>query len=282
MISFVTTVALAQTPTADLIQSNVDRIYGKPVPPAAVCVAHPELGAPFQGAPTPVAVRRGARGCVLLGVVVGDQWYAPAAALPAAVDKGAWTGLDGATRETKWVEWVDRVLLAFDQPSPSGLAQVTNDAKRQVTVVDRRYWRRSEEPGRSADVVNKWTFDAKLVVASSTEQVLSEEDVSLFQRAEKVDGVSEAAVDQAITTKGLVIRKCMTQAWEEDLGLEGRVRLEWSLAAGKVSDIVILAEEETNDALAACYARAVKNASYPADAAGTVRWVFAVQRDPAK
>lgn len=283
MMTWMTTLALAQAPTDEAIQAHVDRIYGKPVPKEALCIERPALAAPFQGSPTPVAVRRGMRGCVLLGVAIGDQWYDPAAALPAAVDRAAWDALTADAREEQWLVWVDEVLLAFAQPSEDGLAQVTPDAKRGVTVVDRRYWRRAEEAGRSADVVGKWTFDRALSVVGSTEQVLAEHDVTLYQRADKVEGVEESVVDGAITSTGLLIRKCFSEAWEADLGLTGRVRLEWTLDGGKIGSIAILAEEDTNDELAGCFARAVKyHAKWPAGVRGQVRWVFGVDRTPVK
>jgi hypothetical protein len=279
MLQLLATLALAQDP--DPIQQNVDRVYGKAVPKEAVCVERPELTAPFLGT-TVVAVRRGLRGCVLLGVMVGETWYEPGAALPAAVDRAAWDGLDAATRESRWLEWVDEVLLAFDQPVAGGLAQVTVDAKKKVTVIDRRYRRHEDSAGRSADAVTKWTFDnATLLVTTSAEQVLSREDVSLFQRAEKVEGMAEATVDEAIRSKGKTIRTCFTKAWEADLALSGRVRLEWSVADGKVVEVAVLADEKTNDTLAACYGRAIRSAAYPAGTSGSVRWVFGIDRTAA-
>lgn len=283
MLTWTTALALAQAPTDEAIQAHVDRVYGKPVPKEAVCVGRPELGAPFQGSPVPVAVRRGMRGCVLLGVAIGDQWYTPEAALPAAVDRAAWDALDADAREEAWLVWVDEVLLAFAQPDEEGLAQVTVDAKKGVTVVDRRYLRRGDGAGRSEEVVGKWTFDKGLVVSGSGEQVLKQEDVSLFQRSAKVDGVEESVVEAAITSAGSLIRKCFSDAWEADLGLDGRVRLEWTLSGGKVSNIQYVVEEGTDDTLATCYARIVKlNAKWPAGTRGEVWWVFGIHRTEAK
>jgi hypothetical protein len=283
MWNLLTAVALAQTP-ADPIQANVDRIYGKAVPKEAICVERPELGAPFTGAPAVVGVRRGVRGCVLLGVAVGEQWLEPGAALGGSIDRAAWDALDAAGRQAAWLKWTDEVLLAFDQPSADGLAQVTVDAKKKVTVVDRRYMRRDDKAGRSADAVSKWTFDNTTLAQTGapTEQVLAREDVSLFQRADKLDGVSDAVVGAAIESKGLTIRKCFTHAWEDDLSLDGRVRLEWNVTGGKAAGMVIVTEEDTNEALAQCYARSINSAAFAADAKGSVRWVFGVTRTPVK
>jgi hypothetical protein len=283
MWNLLTAVALAQTP-ADPIQANVDRIYGKAVPKEAICVERPELGAPFTGAPAVVGVRRGVRGCVLLGVAVGEQWLEPGAALAGAIDRAAWDALAGDAREAAWLKWTDEVLLAFDQPSADGLAQVTVDAKKKATVVDRRYMRRDDAAGRSADAVSKWTFDNATLAQTGapTEQVLEREDVGMFQRVDKLDGVSEAVVSAAIQSKGLTIRKCFTNAWEQDLGLDGRVQLEWNVSGGKAAGMAIVTEEGTNEELAKCYARSINSAAFPADAKGSVRWVFAVSRTPVK
>ena len=71
--------ALAQTTPAqkppshtdESIQAAVDKLYGKPIPTNGVCIERKvELDPVFTGSPVPVAVKRGAKGCVLVGVMV--------------------------------------------------------------------------------------------------------------------------------------------------------------------------------------------------------------------
>jgi hypothetical protein len=270
--------APAGPPDDAALHAAVDQVYGRDVPATSVCIARPELGEPFRGWPTPVGVKRGPLGCVLLGVMVGGQWHEPTAALPAALDPTVFAGLDQATREKVVLSWMDEVILAFHQPH--GLKVVLWDPKKRTTTVDRQYLRRDDASGRSADAVGKWTFGPDLLATAAAEQVLSRAQTSLFVRPGRLEGVPQAAVDAALESKGLVIRQCFSDFWAADLAIEGRVVLEWTIAQGKVGEVAVVTEPGTNHDLAKCYARAVRGGTYPPEVSGTVNWVFAIDRDP--
>jgi hypothetical protein len=268
----------------------VDAVYGKPVPHSSVCVARPTVAEPLHGAPIAVATKRGALGCVLVGVMVDGAWYEPGAALPHALDPAAFAALDAAGREKVLLDWTDHVLLAFQQPH--GLAVVTADPKTKSTLVDRQYFRRDDQPAHSVDAVSKWTYGPDLVATAAVEQVQSRIATTLFLRPNKVEGLDTAAVDAALTSKGLVIRQCFTDAWNRDLSLDGKVVLDWAVADGKVGTISVVNEAGPPDLgkppkpadpeLAKCYANAIRSAAYPAGSKGAVSYVFGIDRDVVK
>lgn len=272
--------AAAPTPGSDAwIRAEVSSHYGKPVPAAAVCIERPSLPAPFAGDIAAVAVRRGLRGCVLFGVVIDGAWIAPEAALTKALSP-SWAGLDAKARSAALLAWTDGVALAFEQPlaDPPG---VVTAGKGGATTVTRRALRRDDGQNRSLDATTTFVYDAGLALTSATEQVHTHYATQLFVRADRVTGVPEAAVDKALADHGKVVSDCFASAWEADLTLSGRVRLSWAVADGKVGEVAVIAEPGTDDALARCYARAVRAGTYPPEVKGDVTWVFAVTRGEA-
>lgn len=276
MIPWLVSSALAQAPTDEVVRAAVDALYGKPIPAEAVCVTRPELPARFRE-PAVVGVRRGARGCVLIGVVLDAAIVPPASAAGAARDPEAWAAVDPAQRAQDLLAWTERVLLAFDQPDASVAGQV-GAAKGGGHTVERAYLRRDEVSGRSLRATGRFTFDDGLALAPVEETVDRRYETTMFVRPDRVTGLDAGVVEQALTAQGGSIRKCFTEAWEADLALAGRVRLEWVVSGGKADALAVLADDDPPEALARCYARAVRAVPFPADAAGEVRWVFAVDR----
>lgn len=271
----------AGAPTEIAIRAELDRVYGKHVPDAAVCLERSSLEAPFRTHVTVVGVRQGQRGCVLFGVMVDNVWFDPAQALPAAVDRAAWDTLPTADRTARIVRWTDDVLLAFDHPSAEVPATVAPAGK--GFTVERRLLRRADRMGGVTDLTERSTFDAGLVRTSATHQIHGESTSLLVTRPETVTGLSQAVVEQALTSRGVPIRGCFTKLWEADPTLEGRVVLSWTVTAGKVDPVAVVQTpgEVPNEALASCYAAQIRAATWPPEANGTATWVFWVERRPA-
>jgi hypothetical protein len=256
------------------IHAQVEQLYGRSLPEAGVCVERPALGEPFAGDPTPVGVQRGARGCVLIGVVVAGTLRSPEEALAAAVEDDVWSNLGVEAGVTALRTWTDAVMLAFDQPT--GSAAVTGTGNRWV--VTRRLLRRGDGAGQSEEVEATLTWNAARELVSAEEDVQVRWLTTLYVRPDKVSGLPEGAVDRALTDHGRVVRQCFTDAWTDDLAQAGRVRLKWDVAGGKVGTVAVITEDGTDEDLARCYARAVRSGAYPAEASGTVTWIFGIER----
>jgi hypothetical protein len=281
------TAAFAEAPAKsreDVAHEALDAAYGKPVPDAAVCLADPELPGRFVDV-LAVGARQGQRGCVLFGVLVGETWYAPDAALAAAVDPEAWKLVDAAQRGRDLLAWTDGVLLAFAQPL-EGEGSVA--PSKGGWIVERPYLRREDAAGRSVEATGRWTFGANPLAgpagAAGPAQVAAEETIGaryetvLTMRADRLEGVPDAAVQSALTAHGGAVRQCFQQAWEQDLALAGKVRLAWTVTGGKADAVGVIADDAPPPDLAACYARAVRAGAYPPEITGKVRWVFSVER----
>lgn len=258
-----------------LARAALDAAYGKPVPKQAVCLAEPELPERFADVLV-VGVTQAQRGCVLYGVMVGEAWHAPDAALAAAVDAEAWKAADAAQRGRDLASWTEEVLLAFHQPIPD--AGSVSPSKGGF-VVERPYLRREAGAGhRSVEAVGRWTFDATPAQVAAAETVSATWDTSLYMRPDRLEGVPEAAVQGAITARGGAIKDCFVEAWERDLALSGKARFAWTVAGGKAEGVGVIAEDAPPPELTACYARHVRAGAYPPEVSGNVRWVFGVDR----
>ena len=60
----------------------------------------------------------------------------------------------------------------------------------------------------------------------------------------------------------------------------GAVRLGWSVAAGQVDGLTLIADPDAPapESLAKCYARSIRKLEFPEGAAGNIRWVFVADR----
>lgn len=269
--------AFAEAPAKsreDLAHEALNQAYGKPVPDAAVCLADPELPGRFVDV-LAVGARQGQRGCVLFGVLVGETWHAPEAALAAAVDPEAWKLVDAAQRGRDLLAWTDGVLLAFAQPiEGEGSVAPTKTG----WIVERPYLRREDGAGRSVEATGRWTFDAAPAQVSAEETLGVKWETVLFVRADRLEGVPDAAVQAALTAHGGAVKQCFQAAWEEDLTLTAKVRLAWTVTGGKADAVGVIADDAPPQELAACYARSVRAGAYPPEITGKVRWVFGIER----
>jgi hypothetical protein len=285
--------AAAQTPppatpksppshTDESIQQAVDAMYGKPIPTAAVCIERGvELDKVFTGSPVPVGVKRGAKGCVLVGVMVTGKLVEPAKAAPASLDPTAWGALDAAGKTAALGQWTDRVLLAFAQPDEKMPTQ-PKPTKAGIPV-SRGYLRRDEPTWTTVHAIGTWTFAADGSFATEpAEKVDQTFKTETFTRPERVTGVTNEAVVSGLETRGAVIKECFQKAWNEDLDWTGRAVLEWKIDNGKTEGIALVnmpGDPPPNKTLANCEANAVNAISWPEGIRGSVVWVFAVLRD---
>jgi hypothetical protein len=210
---------------------------------------------------------------VLLGVVVDGALKTPAEALAAAAPDG-WSSLPIDRVATAVRTWADGVLLAFDQPVGDAAFTATGN-RIQLT---RRVLRRGDGAGQSEDVAVTLTFGPDRTLAATDDEVQARWVTTMYVRRDKLTGVPESAVDRALTDHGRLVRQCFTDAWNADLALDGRVRLQWDVAGGKVGTVAVITEAGTNEDLARCYAGAVRAGTYPSEASGTVTWVFGIDR----
>jgi hypothetical protein len=276
MIALLAPVALAVDISDDEVVAAVEVLYGKDLPEGAVCIERPgDLPGRFRDVVV-AGVKRGARGCVVVGALIDDKLVEPEAAAAKALDPEAWKLVDDAQRAEDLLAWTDEVLLAFDQPLDKGGAQ----ARGGRFVVERAYLHRDSDKAVSARSLGTWTFDAeaRLVESDSTPEAWWR--TVLTARPGRLEGIGADVVQQVMTSQGRVITGCFTDHWSRDLTLAGGVQLAWSVTAGKVGDLTLVAEpgKPAPEALARCYASAIRKLEFPPEANGTVRWVFVADR----
>jgi len=267
--------------TDKAIHTAVDQLYGKDIPTAGVCIDRDvELPAYFGGDPVPVGVKRGAKGCTLVGVMVGGMLRKPESASVASLDPEAWKGLDGPTRAKVLVAWTDQVLLAFAAPDGADIApaKVTKTA---ITFA-RGYVRRDEPSRTTVHAIGNFAFalDGTLT-GTPTEKVDKRWTTSTYTRAETLIDVDQNVVETGLETKGGIIRECFAKVWEHTPDLTGRVVLRWSINEGKTENVSLVnmpGDATPNKNLANCYANAVNGIQWPSAEKGEVVWVFAIDR----
>ena len=109
--AWLTTTALAAATDTE-VHAAVEALYGREIPEAAVCVARPDdLPGRFHDVAA-AGVKRGHRGCVLVGVMLDAELLAPEVAARHAVDPEAWQMVDPAQRAQDLLAWTRSVLLA--------------------------------------------------------------------------------------------------------------------------------------------------------------------------
>jgi hypothetical protein len=284
-------VALAQTPppaqtapshTDEAIQAAVDALYGKPIPTAGVCIhRHVELEPLFTGSPVPVGVKRGAKGCVLVGVMVQGKLVEPPKAATASIDAAAWGALDATKKTAALGLWTDRVLLAFHDPDEKVPTQPK--PTKAGMVVTRGYLRRDEPMWTAVHALGTWTFAADgSFAADPIEKVDQKWRSEHFTRPERVEGVTNEGVIAGLETRGAVIKECFQTAWNENLDWAGRVALEWKISNGASQNVALVTmagDPPANKKLANCVANAVNGITWSEGVDGSVVWVFALIRD---
>ena len=262
-------------PTDAEIHAAAEGLYGRTLPEGAVCAGRPTALPERFEASVAVGVRRGHRGCVLVGVMIDERLEAIEEAAAAAVDAGAWDGLTAEDQAADLLAWTQQILLAFDTATGPGTAARTATG----FEVSLPFLRRNEASGGTTAHEGTWSFDA---TAGLTDEALTPGarfTTTLTVRDDRLTGNLSADLVQAtLQQKGQVIKDCFNDAWADDLALSGRTMFTWTVAGGEVDALTVIEEEGLRIDLAKCYASALRRLEFPEEAAGTVRWVFAVGR----
>lgn len=268
-------VALAAEPThpEDEVAARAEASarYGKEIPWAAMCFARPT---PWEGmSPLVVGVSQAATGCEPYGVVLDGVW-----AEPTTVPGWADTAAD--RREAHATAWVDQVLLAFAQPTGRPAVSVARDGA--VTVV-REVLRRDGRDRRAAEAVRTVVI-APDGAATGTEEVRHTWETTFAIQGLSTEGLGGSdAVHQALEQVGGGLRDCVTQGWRADHGFAGATRLQWTVAAGTVTQVAVVETGEGDvpalpEPVVRCIGNAIRRVRWGEGAAGTTTWVFLVDR----
>lgn len=274
---WMSTIALGASPE---IQAAVEALYERPLPEAAICVGDPgELPGRFRDA-TAVGVRRGARGCVLVGVMIDGALHPPEAAAASALDPEAWDMVDADQRASDLHAWTQAILLAFDQPVGEGSQRALPS---RGFSIEQRYLHRTDAKQATTQSLGTWTFDASGGLLEHQASPEAHHETSLSVRPDRLTGnLTSSIVEAALFQEGGHIKDCFVEAWEHDLTLDGRVRLAWTVSGGKATELSVIEDERPlSMELARCYATAVRKLEFPEGTAGGVRWVFATTRSEA-
>lgn len=268
-------VAAAQPITQGDAHRAINELYGSEVPSEAVCAKPTDLPTLFKASTAAVGVKRGAEGCKLAGVVVDGKVFKPEDAAEAAIDGEAWASAEDTEKAKAIAKWVDEVLLAFARPDPD-----TPRVRRTSRGYDvlRTYVHRTNTKNQTAKSAGSWTFGAKGEQLGHNTEELQRWSSRFFVRPDRLEGVEKEVVVDALTSYGRVIKDCYHEAWTRNPALQGRIRLEWTIANGEATDLSVIGGDSPDMELAKCYARAVRSIQFPDDASGDVRWVFAVER----
>lgn len=258
------------------IKAAIDALYGRDIPQKALCVERPTLPEPI-GTVVAVATKRGERGCVLVGVMVGADLQEPQVALAKVIPPAVFAKLPTQERVDLLLAWTDQVLLAFDTPSET--VPGTASSTKSTSTVTRRFLRRSERDLGIDDITARYSYNAALE-PTVTETVHAKWQTNFFSRPVHLEGVDEQTVLTALATKGQRIAECFGNLWASDPTAAGRVVFEWTVASGKVDALTVESSpsEPVNGPLAACYGRYIADTAWPPEANGRVRWSFAATR----
>lgn len=261
-----------RTPDELAAKAAVDAAYGKEVPWAALCSAEVKVegGAPARM----IGVKRRETGCEPFGVWTGGAFTPVAGGLRAVVAEAAWKALSAAQKDALLGAWVDGALLAF--AAPSGAQKVAHAGGR--TQVTRSYLRRDGEAGKAAEVTTVFDFDAAGALVGHTDTVNRTWHTQLVVQKIAVTGVSDEVAQTGVETSGGGIRACWEEAWEVDRTIAGFTRLEWTVAGGKATRVTEVDASTMPAAVVTCIGNALQRTTWPADAAGTVRYVFSLDR----
>jgi hypothetical protein len=206
----------------------------------------------------------------------GEELLEPEGALVGIVGAEAWSALEPARRDALLSAWTADVLLAFGQVD----GEPTIVARDGQWIVSATYRHRTDDTDVAGRSEGTFTFDEAGALTSEDSTLQDRWRTTFFVRPDSVEGVSQEIVLKALQTKGRTLKQCFTDAWEYDLELQGRVRLAWTLQAGKAEQMAVVAGDEHPEDLARCYARVVRSVAFPEEAAGQVRWSFSAVKAP--
>ncbi len=268
--------SFAATPTDDQIHTMVEQALNRRLPREGTCFARPEVPEVFRDV-VAVGIRKKGVGCSLLVVHSGDKLRKVDIAATTAIKASVWKAQSPTQRAESLAGWTDAVLLAFGNPEGEASTSVRGDK----ATVKRTFLARGEGDGISVRKSGTFTYDVtngKLLDQAETESAYYR--TALTVRPQRVTGnLTPESVSEALSSKGRIIKRCFVDAWESDLTLDGRVQLQWTVAEGKTDDLTVLGGDDSPEQLAKCYAfAAVNTIEWPAEAQGSVHWVFAAQR----
>jgi hypothetical protein len=262
----------ARTDDEVAAKKAIDAAYGKEVPWAAICSA--DVAVEGGGAGRLIGVQRRETGCEPFGVWAGGAFTPVANGLGALLPPDAWKALAAPKRDAVLTAWVDDALLAF--AAPSGAPSVAHAGGR--TQVTRSFLRRDGEAGRAAEVKTVFDFDAAGALAGRTDTVGKVWQTRLFVQEVSVTGLAANVAQTGLESSGGAIQRCWQEAWEADRTVAGTARLEWTVGGGKASRVTEIDTSSLPAPIVTCIGNALQRTTWPADAAGTARYVFALDR----
>jgi hypothetical protein len=262
----------AHPPEDVAAKKAADAALGKDIPWAAFCFAEVKVGE--AAAVRLVGIRKRETGCEPAGVLVAGAWVPVEAALPAVLGADVWKALPTTKKDEVARAWVDGALLGFAHPS--GSATVAHAGGR--TQVSRTYLRRDGEAGRAADAKTTFDFDASGVLVGKAETVTRTWQTTLFVQRIAVSGIAEDVAQVGTESSGAAIRSCWQDVWEFDRTVSGNTRLEWTVSGGKASKVTIVDPPTMPESVVTCIGNALQRTSWPPEAAGTVRYLFSLDR----
>ncbi|MCB9684670.1 MAG: hypothetical protein H6735_06525 [Alphaproteobacteria bacterium] len=245
--------------------------YGKEIPWAAMCFARPT---PWEGlAPLVVGVSKAATGCEPYGVVLDGAWTEPTS-VP------GWADTPADQREAHATAWVDQVLLAFAQPTGQPTVATARDG---AVTVARELLRRDGRDRRTAEAVHTVVIGVD-GIATTTEEVRRSWETTFALQHLSTEGLGgQGAVHQALEQVGGGLGQCIAEGWRADHAFRGATRLQWTVAAGAVTQVAVVQIGEGDvpalpEPVVRCIGNAIRRVRWGDDAAGTTMWVFLVDR----
>lgn len=233
----------------DTVRKLLSESMGRDVPSKYLCVERIELNGTGEVAVAGVKMKN--RGCVLKGVVVGDDFVAPEKSLVAAVPE--FSTFDSTERSTMLESWVGDVLLAFDQPIEKAI---------EGEAVVAKVLHRIPEPQRSAETVMRFEAD-KVGVITRTEGASTKYETGLSIKVNSAKEYTSAEAGEAVSKVGKLFRECVRRAWSDDLAAEGRTRMAWDVVGNKADNVT--GRGWGPDELLRCYSAALRQIPYEKD-----------------
>jgi len=280
LITLALLTAANAAPTDSEIVALTGEAFGKDLPAKAVCIYRDVmLPEEFEGDPIPVGLMHGNEGCRIFGVILKGYFVPVERAALASVNDDAWSAANGRKRGDLLLAWTTNVLVAFDQFDIRDPRPVHTPGSNGRTRVETSIWQRTHEKHVAKHTRAIFTF-ANDAALESVDRDQGDSWKSTFTvRESRVEGVSVAAVMSALKTRGRSLAKCMDQAWKENLTISGRTRFQWTIRAGKATQIALVAEDDDGSGIASCYHRALQSIDFPPELGGQVVWSFNIVRN---
>ena len=269
----VLSLSLAHATPSEAMLEAASNAYGKAIPEVAMCIKQANLPGvdPFQV----VGVTQRRAGCSLLGIWAKDRWMDPANA--ASTLLGTTWSKASLTEQGQLVgSWTSEVLLAFDQPLHEPLLGRSEGKNWRVPT---SYLKRRDAIGGTLQMDGSFLYDMDmfLLTRPSPEEGTPFTTRLLLNPYHTRDDSVET-VRTALHTRGKAFQDCFDAAWEDDLSLDGPVRVQWSIAGGAATAVGVVATDEGHPDLNRCYASVLRRVAFPDDLSGTMVWSFTADR----